>query len=73
MKASKKEVVHALMKYLGKEKRDVKGKQREFVINECLKPTCAFGKMFFQSGAGDQNSYRHLKACYGRGRTAEEQ
>ena len=73
MKASQKEVVEALMKYLGKKQRDVKGKQREFVIYECMKPTCATRKIFFQAGAGYKNPYRHLKDCYGRGRTAEEQ
>lgn len=73
MKASQKEVVQALMTYVGKEEKDVKGKIRNFLIYECPKPTCAVRKIMFQAGSGFQNPYRHLKACYGRGLPAGEQ
>ena len=65
MNASQKEVVQALIKYLGKELKDMNGIIREFVIYECPEPTCSTSRIF-QSVTGYKNPYKHLKrwGCY---------
>ena len=73
MKTSKKEIVEALMTFVGNEKRVVKGKECDYLIYKCPKPTCLSERLSFQANTGYQNPYAHLRSCYGKGKSIVEQ
>lgn len=68
---SKKDVVVCLMEFVGKEGKTED--QPAYVIYRCPKEDCVKKCVRFREGSGFSNPYRHLRTCYGRGRSSEEQ
>lgn len=68
---TKKDVVVALMEMQGRD--DPTTTTPAFVAYRCPRPGCRNPSVRFRSGTGYSNPYRHLRACYARGKPENEQ
>jgi len=73
-----KEIVEALMRFDGKETKNVKDKSgacvdKVYVKYRCPNSACMVGMVSFLEKTGFINPYNHLKACYSRGSHASIQ
>lgn len=72
-RATKKEIVEALMTKVGCETRTVKGKSWTYVTYQCPKPNCPSQNISFRAQSGFQTPYCHLRSFYGHGKSPKEQ
>ncbi len=73
-----KEVVMGIMTFIGKETKQVPGRsgvshERTVIKYRCPKPGCPNPEVSFLEKTGFRNPYQHLRSCYARGRSSEQQ
>lgn len=73
-----KEVTQALMKFEGHETRDVHlgngdNDSVTYLKYSCPKPECSVRSISFRDKTGYKNPFTHLKSCYGKGMSSDEQ